>query len=299
MQNFKLPATIRLCLLLFFLGASSSWAGQDPASIIPGSDVVSLPPDIQRIKEQGRLVVSMFHQDRPPFFYTNDQGRLVGLDVELASDIARLLGVKVEFNREAKTFDEVVDRVLLGQADVAISKVSITMARALRAAFTDPYVVFHHTLLINRLRLAALQAKNPEKTALELLTNLPQKIAVRQGTAWVGYAEQQFPKAEIVLAETMDDLLVAVRGEAIALLYDEFEIKKLVHKHPELNIDLQTLILGQYFDPIGIAVSPANQHLLAWLNLYLRYNTSALQENDLWRDYGVKNSWQLPAKGGN
>jgi ABC-type amino acid transport substrate-binding protein len=245
------------------------------------------PPDIQRIKDRGKLVVAMFHHDRPPFFYTDAKGQLAGLEVEMAADIARRLGVAVEFNRDSSSFDGVVDLVVSGRADVAISKVSMTLARALRVAYTDPYLVFHHALLINRLQLAALRAKNPGKSVLELLAAAPHKIGVRGASAWAAYAEQSFPRARIVVAEEMAELVAAAaHGETLALLYDEFELKKFMNTHPGLNIDLQLLLLHQQIDPIGIAVNSEDRHLLAWLNLYLSQGTGALRINELRREYG-------------
>lgn len=234
-------------------------------------------------------MVAMFHQDRPPFFYTDDQGQLVGLDVAIAADIANQLGVEVEFNRDSTSFEAVVDRVAVGLADVAISKVSMTMSRALRVAFTEPYLVFHHALLVNRLQLGVLLTKNPQKSVPELLAAGPHKIAARGNTAWVGYAKQSFPKAQVVALENMEELLRATSsGKALALIYDEYEIKKIMAEHPELNIDLQLLVLPHQFDPIGIAVGLENRHLLDWLNLYLKYGSSGvLQLNDLFREYGA------------
>lgn len=249
---------------------------------------VPFPKDIQQIKDRGRLIVAMFHQDRPPFFYTNDEGQLVGLDVEMAREIARGLDVKVEFNREAYSFDAVVDLVAKGQADVGICKLSTTMPRVLRVSFTRPYLIFHHALLINRLQLATLKTKNPEKSVLELLKTGPHKVGVRGVSSWIGYAQSLLPDAHIVPMENMEQLLAAVtRGDFLALMYDEYEMKKIITGNPGLNIDLQLLILDHQVDPIGIAVAPDSPHLLAWLNFFLQHGVNNLKMNGLQREYGM------------
>jgi polar amino acid transport system substrate-binding protein len=255
-----------------------------PATINP----VAFPQDIQQIKDRGRLIVAMFHQDRPPFFYTNDEGRLVGLDVEIAREIARWLGVEVEFNREAQSFDGVVDLVANGKADIGVSKLSTTMPRVLRVSFTQPYLVFHHALLINRLQLASLKAKNPEKSVLELLKAGPNKIGVRGASSWIGYAQTLLPDAHIVHMENMEQLLAAVaRGDFLALMYDEYEVKKIITGDPGLNVEMQLLILDHQVDPIGIAVAPNSPHLLAWLNFFLQHGMHNLKMNSLLREYGM------------
>ena len=60
---------------------------------MPVNQLELLPQEIQRIKARGKLVVARFEEDRPPFFYRNNNGELAGIDVSLARDIAQSLGV--------------------------------------------------------------------------------------------------------------------------------------------------------------------------------------------------------------
>src|SRR5439155_17481700 len=99
-----------------------------------GSALVRVPdgrllaPDIARIVARGELIVAMLGVDTPPFFYEKN-GELVGVEVDLAKAIAKELGVQVRFNRTAKSFNGVVDIVARGEADMALSKLSRTLAR--------------------------------------------------------------------------------------------------------------------------------------------------------------------------
>lgn len=246
------------------------------------------PPDIQRIKNRGKLIVAMYHMDRPPFFYTNDQNRLVGIEVEMARDIASWLGVDVQFERVAGSFDAVVDRVINGNADVAISKLSMTMHRTMRASFTKPYLFFHQALLINRLKLTALKSVKKNASNLELLASGKNRICVRGPSSWNEYAAVSFPEAEIVSMENIEDIISSViKGENIAFLYDEFEITKYMNTNPDLNIELQVEIINDRVDPIGMAVSPNDKQLLSWLNTYLEYDAGNLKLQELRQQYGM------------
>ena len=80
-----------------------------------------LPPDIERIRSSGELRVAMTADLWPPFFFLNKNKELMGLDVDLATEIARRLGVRVRFVREAKTFDEIVTMVVDRRADIAVA----------------------------------------------------------------------------------------------------------------------------------------------------------------------------------
>ena len=110
----------------------------------------SMPSDMQRILNNGKLVVAMYFEDVPPFFMTSKNGSLFGFEVDLANDIAKKLGVKVEFNRSAQTFDGLVDMVTEGKADIAISMLSNTLSRARRVRFSEPYITLHQSFLFNR-----------------------------------------------------------------------------------------------------------------------------------------------------
>ena len=66
---------------------------------------------------------------------------LAGGDEGAAAEIGELakkLGVAVQFERDARTFDDVVHLLATGQADVAISKLSRTLPRAQVVSFSTP-----------------------------------------------------------------------------------------------------------------------------------------------------------------
>lgn len=238
--------------------------------VIAKQDLALLPPDIRRIKERGKLIVAMFHQDRLPFFYSNDQGQFVGIDVSLSQNIASALGVEVEFDRTSKTFDDVVNRVITGQADLAISKLSVTLSRAQRTRYTQPYIVFQQALLVNRMKLAELGAGGSGSNALELVIGTNDKIGVRAATSYVEYAQLLFPNARIVSFDSKTDLMKAVQqGDLLAVFYDENELNSAINSDPKLSVYTKLFVFKDRVDPIAIAVAPKDEQLLAWLNIYL------------------------------
>lgn len=244
-----------------------------------------LPADMQRIKNRGKLIVAMNYQDRLPWFYVDKQGRMAGIDVDIAQDIARVLGVDVEFDRSARSFNEVVDRVAAGKADIAVSKLSVTLARAQRIRYTQPYIVFNQALVVNRLKLAALQNANPGKPALELILNTTDKIAVTQGTSYEEFARDIFPKARVTAVPHDELFTTTAKGKFLAALYDENEINVFMKENPELAINAKVIILKDRIDPIAIAVAPQDQQLLSWLNLYLDFMKNTVNIKQQVDDY--------------
>lgn len=256
------------------------------APVMAKQDLALLPPDIRRIKERGKLIVAMFHQDRLPFFYNNEQGQFVGIDVSLSQDIASALGVEVQFDRTSKTFDDVVNKVITGQADLAISKLSVTLSRAQRTRYTQPYIVFQQALLVNRLKLAELGASDSSSDALELVIGTNEKIGVRAATSYVEYARFLFPNARIISFDSMKDLMTAVQqGDLLAAFYDENELRSAINSEPKLSVYTKLFVFKDRVDPIGIAVAPKDEQLLAWLNIYLDHVKKDLDIDRVLREY--------------
>ena len=77
-------------------------------------------PEFVKIAQRGVLVVAMLKTDSPPFFYQRGAD-LAGIDVDMAHEIGRELNVPVRFDRSAGSFNEVVDIVSRGEADLGIS----------------------------------------------------------------------------------------------------------------------------------------------------------------------------------
>lgn len=223
-----------------------------------------MPPDIQRILQRGKLIVATLNQDNPPFFVTNAAGKLEGLDAEVARSLADQLGVEVEFNRSAATFDQVVKSVYQLDADLAISKLSRTLNRAKLVRFTQPYVTMRQGLLVNRLQIAQ-QANG--RTIPEVIRSLEGKVGVIQGSSYVGFMQKKFPKAEIVEFPSWSAAIDAViRGEVLATYRDELEVKKIVLSKPDAALQFQTIALTDTEDSIAIALPWDSQHLLAFVN---------------------------------
>jgi len=253
-----------------------------------------LPLDIDRIQARGTLIVAVYFEDVPPFFMHNRRDEFVGIDVELARDIGRKLGVRVEFERSAQTFDALVEMVASGKADVAISLLSDTLNRATQVRFTQPYAVLRQTLLINRLRLA--QSFPNAETNEEIRTLLNQtsiRIGVIAGTSYVDFVRADYPLATHVLYEdfaTMEQDLRA--GELFALLYDELEIMNWRYANPDGGLHLKTLVLDNRKDTLAIAVNRADGELLAWLNLYLQKAQDDGSLPALLSTYLEQNDWR-------
>lgn len=236
-----------------------------------------LSPDIARIVSRGELVVGMLKVETPPFFMFDEAGRWSGIEVELARSIAKALGVELRVNREAASFNAVVDLLARSEVDLAISKLSRTLARAQTIAFSTPYLTLNHALLLNRVKLAQLSRG---RELPEVIRNFEGSIGVIAKSSFSEYAKTNFPKSRVEEFNSWIAVLEAVkRGDVDAAYRDEFEIKSVLKTDPSASLGLRTVTLKDLQDTLGIGVSVNDPTLLAFVNAFLEQRTEKLDVN--------------------
>lgn len=259
MLSLKAISRIIIVMLLMLFSLPSVQAKEVSTNIQSANE-------IQDIVKRGKLVVAMYSKDSPPFYFVNKNNQLEGFDVVLIEGFARLLGVTVEYNRSAKFFDDTVTQVENNEADLAITKLSLTFKRAMRLGFSEPYINLRQSLLVNRLELIKQLQGRPQEEAIQNLTG---KIGVLAKSSYVDYAKY-FHKAEVISYSSWSDAVEDARvGKITAAFRDDAEIKLILREHPEYALDLMSVILTDTRDPKGIAVSMDHKNLKYLLNFYL------------------------------
>jgi polar amino acid transport system substrate-binding protein len=94
--------------------------------------------DWSRVKASGKLLVGT-SLDNPPFSYYGVNYQPDGFDIALMTEIARRLGLRVEFNDFA--FEGLPATLQLRQVDAAIAAIAITPERQAAVGFSDIYYV--------------------------------------------------------------------------------------------------------------------------------------------------------------
>ncbi|GHV08686.1 hypothetical protein FACS1894217_11530 [Clostridia bacterium] len=95
-------------------------------------------PDNFTLKTAGKLQVGMEIGYPPMEFTTEDGKENIGFDVELAGEIAKLLGLELELRETA--WDGIFSGLEKGDYDCIISSVSITPPRQEAYILTKPYI---------------------------------------------------------------------------------------------------------------------------------------------------------------
>ncbi|MGQ9867002.1 MAG: substrate-binding periplasmic protein [Pseudanabaenaceae cyanobacterium] len=256
---------------------------REPAPLSP-SQLADLPPDMRRVMERGELRIAILGSENPPFFSLTPDGRLQGIDIDIARNLAEGLGVAAVFDRSARTFDEVVQLVATRQADIALSKLSISMHRAKRVRFSRPYLQMRRGLLVHRLQLAQLTGSgNP----IDTIKNFPGKLGAIQSTQYAAiFAKKMFPKAEVVTFPDWAATLAALKkGEILAAFRDELEVKKVLLQEPEASLIVQSVAFTDTQDLLAAVLHWEDTHLLATVNQFLDYDQIRFSVDDIIRAY--------------
>jgi arginine/lysine/histidine/glutamine transport system substrate-binding and permease protein len=144
----------------------------------------------------------------PPFEMKTPDGTLTGFDIDLINAIGGTSGFLIDFDE--MSFDDVIRRLYTGQADAAISAITINPDRLETVSFSRPY--FKSGLGI------AVAADNTDLTSLESLRG--KRIGVQRSTTSEAKA-LTIPDAKIRQVDAAPDALQALaKGQIDAVIND-------------------------------------------------------------------------------
>ncbi|MGF6239440.1 MULTISPECIES: amino acid ABC transporter substrate-binding protein [Paraburkholderia] len=120
-----------------------------------------------------------------PFTYHDESGKLTGFDVEIATEIAKRLGVKPEFV-EGK-WDGLIAGLDVNRYDAVINEVAVTDARKVKYDFSTPYITSHAVLIVrsDNTTIKTFDDLKGKKSANTLTSNFG-RIAKDHGADVVG-----------------------------------------------------------------------------------------------------------------
>ena len=167
---------------------------------------------LDEIVKRDKLIVATF-STAPPFCYTDEAGKLVGFDIDIAKFIAKsLLGDEKKIEFVTVTSEGRWPAVNSGRADIGIATTTVYPDRALRVAFTRPYIDSGISILVrDDTNVTNLAGLNNAKFTLANLSN-PQ-MADR--------AKRFLPNVKLLTFDTPAALFTAVKsGQAQAMQMD-------------------------------------------------------------------------------
>ena len=188
----------------------------------------------------------------PPFEYM-DHGELKGFDVDVAKLIAKELGKEAVFDN--MQFSSILPAVSFGQADMAISTITITPERNKNLDFSTPYYFESMS--------AVFKKEQPIHSTSELAHK---KLACQLGTTMEIWTKKYVPTAELTSMNNNNQAIEALKaGHVEVVIMDGAQGLVFSEKNPGLSYTL----IAQSEDGYGIAL-PKNSPLTPQVNQALK-----------------------------
>ena len=208
------------------------------------------------VLERGKLIVVTL-TTVPPFAFNDDKGQLVGFDIDVSRLLAQALFKdpnKVEF--VSVTAEGRWPAIESGRADMGVGGTTTYPDRAIRVAFTRPFIDSGISVLVSKKSgIKSLADLNQDKFTIANLNN-PQ-MADR--------AKRFFPKTKVLTFDTPSSQLLAVRsGRANALQIDTPTAEHWAAQNKD-EMDVLPGLLGASQNN-GIFLKPGDFKWWLWLD---------------------------------
>ncbi len=219
-----------------------------------GIFAVSTLCSCEKVSKKGKLIVATYDQFQP--FVYHDQKKddaIIGFDIELAGIIAehydRELQIKV-FN-----FDDLIDAVESGVADMAICGISITEERKRVIDFSLPYHKSSRAAVVLKDNLQSFEDIRSKEELGQHAT-----LGAMIGTTSYAIAKQMSGGKNVFEGSSHGSLLMDLLDKRIdAIIMDDLSARLLTERYGNITI-LPIRFDIEYY---GIVVSKGNHGLLS------------------------------------
>lgn len=216
-------------------------------------------PVLEGILGRGELVVGT-SGEQPPLTVKTKEGKIIGLDADLARYMANAMGVKVRF--VAIPFPELLPALEAGKVDMILSGMTITPKRNLKVAFVGPYLISGKGVLTKIRTVASFKSpseiNNPDFTL----------VALEDSTSQL-FVEKLIPRAKLITTNSLDEAVnLVIDGIVHALIADYPVCAASAFRHRGKGLAAGEVRFTH--EPLGIAL-PANDPLLVnWVSNFLK-----------------------------
>ena len=253
-------------------------------------DLAGMGPD--EIKEYGTLVIATNAEFEPFEYFDKDGKTIIGWDMDIARELARLLGVKVDIQH--MEFDSVLSAVSTGRAHIAMAGISINPTRDKTVDFSGN--VFDSTQMI---------IVRSDNTDIQDAFDLEGKVVGGQnGTVGLQLAQMSEDWAYDFLENGDPDLnspilgkpaqakgfqsgalavTDLINGKLDAVILDKYPAEAIVSKAENAG-KVKILETPVFEDAYAFAVSEGNKALADWINSAI----AEMKESGFWEQNMTK-----------
>lgn len=211
---------------------------------------------LDRILSQKKIVIAV-QNDVTPYSLLDANNQLDGLDIEVGKQIAKDLGVEVEF--VVVTGANRIPALVTNQADLTIATLTLTPQRAAVVSLSTPYTAVPHVVV---------GPKSKEIKNWEDMKAL--KIGVPRGSFQDQYITQYVGGDGIQRFEDDATTFQALAsGQVEATAFGITVAKSVLEKNPELNLEIKFQASMTY---PTIGTRHADADLRHWVDTWIFYH---------------------------
>jgi arginine/lysine/histidine transporter system substrate-binding protein len=254
MKKFKSMKWIlvALSIIMVLLPGCSNKVAAPAANTQPEKELTK----VDKIKKAGKLVIGT-SAGFPPFEFhkeINGKDTIVGIDLLIAEQIAKDLGVKLEV--KDMDFKGLLSALQSNNIDLVLAGMSATEERKQSVDFSKIYFQGNQGILI----------KKDQKDKLKTLADLKgKKIGVQKASIQVNIAKNQIENADVKELNKIPDLILGLKGGNVdAVILDAQVAGSYASKNEDLllaNIQLQQTTAG-----MAAAINKGNSDLVQAVN---------------------------------
>lgn len=205
---------------------------------------------LQKIKDSGVLRIGT-EGTYAPYSYHDENGNLIGFDVEIAELVAERLGVKPEFI-ETK-WDAMIAGLDADRFDIIVNQVGITEERQEKYDFSEPYTYIHGALIVAK-----------DNDTIKTFDDIKGKKSAQTLTSNWGKTAEEYG-AELVGVDGFDQSVELVEsGRADLTINSEVALYDYLKQKPDAGI--KKVALSDDPSIVGIPVPKGETSLYEAIN---------------------------------
>jgi polar amino acid transport system substrate-binding protein len=214
-------------------------------------------PVLQRITKSQTLRVGMTGS-QPPFNMKNRDGKLIGMDVDLANLLANSMGVKLKIVE--MPFAKLLPALEDSEIDIVMSGMTSTLQRNVRVPFVGPYHITGISILTKSSTLAAAQNATD-------INDAGLKVAALRGSSSEDFVENVLDKPQLTTTtDHAEAVQLLLDGKVDAVVADGPACALSILRYPDAG--LVTLRKPLTIEPIGIAIAPGDAMMINLMQNY-------------------------------
>jgi len=184
-----------------------------------------------------------------PYEYYAD-GKIVGVDVDIAKEIALELGRELVVKDVA--FDSIIHEVKSGKSDIGVAGISYSDERAKQVSFSDNYTISRQVVIVRH------------NSSIDSIDDIKGKrVAVQLGSVADMYVSDMFKNKNIVRQKKYLAAIQDLKDSKVdCVVMDELPAIGIVSQNEDIRIIDDILVEDSY----GIIVNKENKELLEVVN---------------------------------